>query len=158
MTTNDFDPERDLMIERHLNAPRSAVWRCWSEPELHEKWWAPAPWKTKLHTLDMRAGGAFDSQMLGPDGESFRSQGCFLIVEPGHRIVFTDALSGGYRPNVSPFMTAQFVMTDTPDGGTLYIARVKHADSEARKKHEDMGFQGGWNTCISQLEDLAKAL
>lgn len=158
MTTDDFDPERDLMIERHLNAPRATVWRCWSEPALHEKWYAPAPWKTKVHKLDLRAGGAFDSEMIGPEGQKFRSEGCFLIVEPGHRFVFTDALAAGFRPNAEPFMTVEIIMTDTPDGGTLYIARVKHADPDGRKKHEEMGFEGGWNTCISQLETLAKTL
>lgn len=155
---NEFNPELDLMIERRLSAPRTSVWKAWSTPDLLEQWWAPKPWKTKIHALDMHAGGTFGSEMIGPEGENFRSDGCFLIVETGHRIVFTDAMSGGYRPNASPFMTAEITMTDTPDGGTLYIARVKHADEEARKRHEEMGFEEGWGTCISQLENLAKTL
>ena len=158
MKAETFDPERDLMIERHLDAPRASLWKAWATPDLLEVWFAPAPWTTKVHAFDLQAGGAFDSEMRGPDGESFRSAGCFLAVEPGHRFVFTDALSAGYRPNAAPFMTVEIVMTDTPDGGTLYIAHVKHADAEAREKHEDMGFEIGWNSCISQLEELARTL
>ncbi|MEN0000480.1 MAG: SRPBCC family protein [Pseudomonadota bacterium] len=156
--SDDFNPELDLMIERHLGAARANIWKAWSTPSLLEKWWAPAPWKTKVHTLELATGGAFDSEMIGPEGENFRSEGCFLIVEPAHRIIFTDALSGGFRPNTEPFMTADITMTDTPDGGTFYIARAKHANADARLKHEEMGFEGGWNSCISQLEDLAKTL
>ncbi|MEO1703615.1 MAG: SRPBCC family protein [Pseudomonadota bacterium] len=156
--SDDFNPELDLMIERHLTASRGNVWKAWSKPELMEKWWAPAPWLTKVHRLDLFPGGAFDTEMSGPDGENFRSQGCFLDIHETHRIVFTDALAAGYRPNHQPFMTAEITMTDTPDSGTLYIAHVQHADIEARKKHEEMGFEAGWNSCISQLEEVAKAM
>ena len=156
--TDDFNPDLDLMIERKLSAPRNNVWKAWTTPELMERWWAPRPWQTRIHALDVRPGGAFGSEMIGPDGESFRSEGCFLLVEDHHRIVFTDALARGYRPNPTTFMTASFTMTDTPDGGCLYIARVKHASAETRKQHEDMGFEGGWNTCITQLEELASGL
>ena len=158
MRAEIFDADRDLMIERRLKAPRAALWRCWSEPDLHEQWFVPAPWKTKVHALDMQPGGAFDSEMIGPDGERFRSKGCFVMVETGHRFIFTDALSAGYRPNTPPFMTVAITMTDTPDDGTLYIAHIKHADAAGRAKHEAMGVMDGWNSCISQLESLAGAL
>ena len=158
MATDDFDPQRDLIIERHLNAPRAMLWRCWSEPNLFERWFAPEPVKVRVKALDLSAAGAFVTEMVMPDGNSCINPGCFLAVEPGHRIVFTDALTEGFRPHASPFMTVTIVMTDTPDGGTLYIAHVKPADIEARKKHEEMGFQDGWGTAIRQLETLAQNL
>jgi len=153
-----FDPERDLMIERHLNAPRATVWRCWSEPALLEKWFAPAPVKTRVLALDLTPGGAFTTEMTLPDGTVHASAGCFLAVEPGHRMVSTDALSEGFRPNAEPFITVEIVMTDTPDGGTNYIADVKHADAGARKEHEELGFEDDWSTVIGQLDKLAKEL
>ncbi|MCB1421313.1 MAG: SRPBCC domain-containing protein, partial [Nitratireductor sp.] len=36
-----------LFIERTLAAPRSKVWRCWTEPELLEQWYCPRPWQAR---------------------------------------------------------------------------------------------------------------
>ena len=62
------DPALDLVIERVLRAPRAAVWRCWTEPELFVQWWCPKPWVTELRALELRPGGAFHTTMRGPDG------------------------------------------------------------------------------------------
>jgi len=40
--------------------------------------------------------------------------------------------------------------------GTRYVAKVMHADQASRDRHEEMGFFDGWNTCIDQLEALAR--
>lgn len=154
----DFDPELDLMIERHLNASRSNIWKAWSTPQLLEKWFTPEPVKAKVKALELHPGGSFDLDIVMEDGTVMSSPGCFLIVEDGHRIIFTDALGRNFRPNAKPFMTAEIVMTDTPDGGCNYIVHVRHVDEAGRKQHEEMGFESGWNTTISQLEDLAKTL
>ena len=44
---------RDLEISRLLQAPRAAVWRCWTEPELLKRWFAPAPWTTPEAEIDL---------------------------------------------------------------------------------------------------------
>ncbi len=41
------DP-RDLVITRTLRAPRSALWRAWSDPQLLRQWWCPKPWTTEV--------------------------------------------------------------------------------------------------------------
>ncbi len=85
------------------------------------------------------------------------SAGCYLEVVPHRRLTFTDALGPGYRPNKEPFMTATILFT--PDGsGTRYAAIVRHADPEAKKKHEDMGFFNGWGTALDQLVAYARGL
>jgi uncharacterized protein YndB with AHSA1/START domain len=34
----------ELVLQRTLQAPRMAVWRCWTEPALMEQWFCPKPW------------------------------------------------------------------------------------------------------------------
>ena len=92
-----------------------------------------------------------------PDGTEMPSEGAFLLVEPYRRLVYTDATGPGFRPKDAPFMTADTRLTPT-DEGTLYSAHVMHADAEARKRHEDMGFHDGWGTTFGQLADLAAKL
>lgn len=158
MTTSSGD--LDLVITRTLKAPRDLVWAAWSDPKHLEHWWCPEPWTAEVAQLDLKPGGAFQTIMRGPDGEKFDSPGAFLDVVRGERIVFTSALSEGWRPVADGGlpMTAIISMADDKDGGTLYEARVLHADEAGRKQHEEMGFYEGWGTCIDQLDAVALKL
>ena len=71
--------------------------------------------------IDLRPGGAFNTTMRNPEGEEFPNQGCYLQVIPEEKLVFTDALTAGFRPNEKPFMTALILFEEVP-GGTKYTA------------------------------------
>jgi len=149
---------RDLVISRVLRAPRSALWRAWSDPALLKEWWCPKPWTTQVRDFDLRPGGNFHTFMQGPDGGTSDNPGCFLEVVPQSRLVFTSMLTGGWRPH-KPWLgfTAIITMEDDP-GGSRYVARVMHPDDATRDQHEKMGFFEGWNTAITQLDDFALTL
>ena len=83
--------------------------------------------------------------------------GCILVVEPARRLVWTDGLGLLYRPNAEAFMTAEITM-EAVESGTRYRALVRHKNPEDRKKHEEMGFFQGWDTCLTQLDELASTL
>ena len=72
MTTKD---DRELVLDRLLDAPRRYVWRCWTEPELITRWFAPAPWTTPRAEVDLRPGGASRVVMASPEGDEFPSDG-----------------------------------------------------------------------------------
>ncbi|MEM7444915.1 MAG: SRPBCC family protein [Pseudomonadota bacterium] len=152
-----MDTRYDLTISRLLKAPRRTVWRAWAEPEHFVKWWAPAPVVTTSQEHDLRAGGGFSTTMCLEDGTEHAGHGCFLDVVEHERIVFTDALQAGWRPNKEPFMTAIITLEDHPDG-TTYSALVLHNNEADRQKHADMGFESGWGKAIEQLNQLALQL
>lgn len=152
-----LDPESDLEITRLIPAPRDRVWACWSDPERLRKWWAPKPIMVDSLGFEFRTGGDFSVTMKAPDGTLYPGSGCFLEIEEKSRIVFTDAVSAGWRPAAAPFMSAIITFADE-DGGTRYTAHVLHPTAEARKRHEEMGFADGWGTCIGQLADLAQSI
>jgi uncharacterized protein YndB with AHSA1/START domain len=48
---------------------------------------------------------------------------------------------------------------DNPRAGkTHYAVRVLHRDEAGRKKHEEIGFNLGWNQCLDQLIELVAQL
>jgi len=149
---------RDLLITRLLRAPRSALWRAWSEPDLLRQWWCPKPWTTEVRAFELKPGGAFHTVMHGPAGELSGNPGSFLEVVPHARIVFTSMLTAGWRPG-QPWLgfTAIVTMADEGDG-SRYIARVMHPDEATRERHEKLGFFDGWGTVVTQLDELASAL
>ncbi len=156
MIADRFDPELDLLLERVVPVAPEAVWEAWTVPEQLMQWFTPRPWMTTACDIDLRPGGAFRTVMRSPDGDEFDNTGCYLVVEPGRRLVFTDALGPDFRPKSEPFMTAE-VTIEAVAGGTRYRAIARHADSAAKAKHEEMGFTEGWGTALDQLVDFIQS-
>lgn len=156
-STNDADPDRELVLTRLIGAPRAAVWRCWTEPALLTQWFTPPPWKTVRAALDVRPGGSSLVIMQGPEGEEFPSPGVYLEVIPDEKLVLTDAYTAAWNPSEKPFMTLILTFEDEA-GGTRYTARARHWSIADRKAHEDMGFHDGWGTTTDQLQQLAATL
>ena len=153
----------DLVIDREVDVPVSAVWAGWTRPELIVQWWTPAPWKTVACELDLRPGGLFATTMESPDGERYPSHGCILEVEPERRITWTSVMSADFRPTPPangaddlPF-TATITMEPTASGGTKYRAVARHADEAGARRHEEMGFHEGWGTVFDQLVGLIRS-
>lgn len=151
-----LDPERDLEISRVIKAPRTDVWNAWTRPEQFAKWWIPAPALCRVADMDLRPGGALTT-LISEDGAEFgpHLSACYLEIEAGRRIVFTNALVGGWRPAEQPFITAVITLDDH-DLGTAYRAVVMHKDPETRNTHQELGFYDGWGTVASQLAALVE--
>ncbi len=99
-------PDRELSITRLIDAPRHALYRCWTEPELLKQWFAPLPFTTPLAELDVRPGGAGHIVMRGPDGRRIRqsrrlSRGRAEREARVHRRLYRGVAAVG-----KPFMTA----------------------------------------------------
>ncbi|WP_454848018.1 SRPBCC family protein [Rhizobium binxianense] len=150
------NPNLDLTISRIIKAPRAAVWSAWTEPSSFEQWWIPAPARCRVAEMDLSPGGAFVTEISENGGDFMpHISGCFLAVDEMERIVFTNALVGGWRPAEQPFMTAIITMKDHPEG-TEYVAHAMHKDNADRNMHEELGFFDGWGTVIEQLARLAE--
>lgn len=158
MTTRTIDPDLDLVLQRTIRAPRATVWRAWTDPTLLERWWTPAPTRTRVDRLDVRPGGAFVTRM-SDDGDSFvpHTDSVFLVVEDDRRLVFTNAVDSGWRPATpAPVaITAEIVLGEHPEG-TDYHVTVRHGDPAARAHHEEIGFFDGWGTVTEALAAVAE--
>jgi len=149
----------DLTISRIIKAPRAAIWRAWTDPAAFEKWWIPAPLQCRVVEMDLAPGGAFVTEM-SEDGARFtpHMNACFLAVEPLERIVFTNALVGGWRPGQEHYptpMTAIITLREHAEG-TDYAARAMHRNDADRDLHAEMGFHDGWGAVIGQLADMVE--
>jgi len=151
------NPELDLTISRVIKAPRSAVWSAWTDSAKFAQWWIPAPARCKVLEMDLRPGGSLVTQ-ISENGGPFMPhlRGCFLAIDELERIVFTNALVGGWRPAEQPFMTAIITLEEHPMG-TDYVAHVMHKSNADRNVHEQLGFYDGWGTVAEQLARLVES-
>jgi uncharacterized protein YndB with AHSA1/START domain len=144
---------RDLILTRMIDAPAEKVFRAWTDPELLQQWFVPAPWTISKVETDVRVGGSSLVVMRSPEGAEFPNRGVYLEVVKNKRIVFTDAYTEAWEPSEKPFMTV--IMTfEEVDGKTKYTVRARHWTQADREAHEQMGFHVGWATCADQLAAL----
>lgn len=143
----------ELVIERLMDAPASALWRAYTD-HLNE-WFCPPPWRAELVEMDLRAGGRSSVTMYGPNGEEMPNEGVYLEVIPDRLIVFTDAFTPGWNPAGQPFMVGSFEFEPQGDK-TLLRGRARHWNAETKAQHETMGFMPGWGVMMEQWEAVAK--
>jgi uncharacterized protein YndB with AHSA1/START domain len=147
-----------LVLERTVPLPPEALWRAWTDPTVLPRWFCPRPWRTEDVEIDLRPGGRFATTLVGPDGERSGGVGCFLVVEPPHRLVWTNALGPDFAP-AAPGHELVFTCTLTFEavpGGTRYTARAEHPDAASAERHAKMGFHEGWGVALDQLVDAMR--
>ncbi|MBI4082130.1 MAG: SRPBCC domain-containing protein [Candidatus Lambdaproteobacteria bacterium] len=154
--------DRELVITRTFAAPRSLVFKAWTEPEALMRWWAPKGCITPFCTVDLRPGGSFHYCMRLPEGRDIWGLGVYReIVEP-ERLVYADSfadergnrvlpahygMSVGYPPET--LVTVTFA---EHDGSTTLTLRHSVLDSFPERE----GIRQGWSEMLDRLaEDLA---
>ena len=153
--------DREIVITRVFNAPRELVFKVWTEAEHIAKWWGPQGFTTRVTEMDFRVGGKWRYVMIGPDGTEYPIKGVFREIVPLERIVTSDEFEEGFEKvmnaDLPQGMIATTVFEDLADKTKLTI-RIMHESAEERRKHEEMGVIGGWNSTLDCLDEyLAKA-
>jgi uncharacterized protein YndB with AHSA1/START domain len=146
------EPEdRVLVITRTFDAPRSLVFRVWTEPEHLSRWWGPRDFTVLYYKAEVRPGGAFRFGMRSPEGTEHRAHGVYREVAAPERLVFTTAWEDEEgKPKHETLVTLTFAEQDGKTKLTLRQALFESATS--RDLHE-----GGWSSTLDLLaEYLAK--
>jgi uncharacterized protein YndB with AHSA1/START domain len=151
---NSASESRELVLVRTFDAPASKIYEAWTNPEILKKWFAPLPFTTPEAELDVRVGGENRIVMQDENGNRYPNAGVYLELIPNRKIVVTDAFTGGWKPSGKPFMVAEILLEELPDGKTKYTATARHWTMEDKEAHEKMGFHEGWGQCADQLAAL----
>lgn len=150
---NDDTESHELVLTRVFDAPAAKVYRCWTEPDLIRKWFAPRPFTTPIVETDVRVGGSSYFVMQDEAGNRYPNRGVYLEVVPGRKIVFTDAFTSAWKPSAKPFFVGE-IRFEEENGRTTYTAIARHWTKEDKETHEQMGFHEGWGQCADQLAEL----
>jgi uncharacterized protein YndB with AHSA1/START domain len=84
---------KGVTITRIFDAPRSLVWKAWTDPELLKRWWGPKFFTAPVIKADLRVGGNYLYAMRSPDDKDFWSTGTYREIVPFERIVVTDSFA-----------------------------------------------------------------
>lgn len=81
--------ERTMVIQRLIKAPVTVVWGAWMNAESLPKWWGPDGFSCRTSRIDLRAGGEWVFDMIGPDGTVFPNHHKYGAVIPEARLDYT---------------------------------------------------------------------
>ena len=83
------EAEREIVITRILNAPRSLVYDAWTDPKHIVHWWGPKGFTSTIHEIDVKPGGVWRLTMHGPDGVDYPNKIVFKEVVKPERLVWS---------------------------------------------------------------------
>ena len=81
--------DRVLLFTRVFDAPRSAVFKAWTDPKQLVQWFAPEGFSVAFLEMEVRPGGAWRKCMRSPDGVDYWRHGVYFEVVEPERLVFT---------------------------------------------------------------------
>ncbi|MCB2094780.1 MAG: SRPBCC domain-containing protein [Rhodobacteraceae bacterium] len=88
MTESDVDG-RTMILERVINMPPQTVWSAWWNPETLPLWWGPDGFSCRTKRIDLRHGGDWIFDMIGPDGTVYPNHHRYTRVVPLSEIEYT---------------------------------------------------------------------
>ncbi|MCU0910537.1 MAG: SRPBCC domain-containing protein [Rhodobacteraceae bacterium] len=80
---------RTMVMERVIDAPVAAVWAAWTDPDCLQSWWGPDGFTCRSQRIDLRAGGEWVFDMIGPDGAVYPNHHRYTAMEPEARLAYT---------------------------------------------------------------------
>lgn len=102
MTQNVSVTGERMVVTRVFAAPRTLVWRAWTDPEQVMQWWGPKGFSLSTCRMDVRVGGRFLYGMRVPDGQEFWTGGEYQEVVPSAKLVFLMYFSDANGNKVEP--------------------------------------------------------
>jgi uncharacterized protein YndB with AHSA1/START domain len=138
----------ELVITRLFEAPRSVVFKAWTQPEHMMRWWGPKSYTTPSCEMDVRPGGALRLCMRSSEGKDLWVGGVFREVVEPERLVFTatDEEDPGAETVIS-------VTLEDRQGKTLLTMHQTFARRETAR-----GAKEGWTSSLERLTELLGAL
>ncbi|MBJ6133892.1 SRPBCC domain-containing protein [Ochrobactrum sp. Q0168] len=81
--------ERTMVLQKVIRAPRTVVWKAWMNPETLPLWWGPEGFSCRTKRIDLRQGGEWVFDMIGPDGTVYPNHHRYCEIKPEERLGYT---------------------------------------------------------------------
>jgi len=141
----------ELRLTRVFDAPRSLVFRAWTDPEHLARWWGPHGWTNPRCEFDARPGGAIFVEMSGPDGTRHPMGGTVREVTAPERLVFSCGVlleDGSFH-----FEVLNTVTFSESDGKTTVSLHAQVVNAQPGYEQFWKGASTGWRQSLEKLED-----
>ena len=148
--------DTDVVIVRGFDAPRTLVWRAFTEPQLVKKWMmGPPGWTLSICEIDARVGGKFRNVFTQPGQPGFEVRGIFREVKAPERWVHTEEYAAAGAPETTGGEEpAVETMVLTEKAGNTTLTMTMHFPSKAARDAAGAGMAAGMEETYRRLDDL----
>jgi uncharacterized protein YndB with AHSA1/START domain len=156
---NQSPNESEVLIERNFDAPRTLLFKVWTDPFHLARWWTPYGFKATVKKMEVREGGVFHIELQSPDGQRFPAKAIFQKIIPPESIVLLgdagaeDACGAGLPPNA--VITISF--TENRGQTTLRLHTLFKA-SAMKQAAAEAGYYSGWDSALGALQQYLDSI
>lgn len=147
---------QELILTRIYGAPRSLVFKAWTDARHMARWWGPRGFTNPVCEVDVCPGGLIRIDMRGPDGTTYPMKGVFQEIRELERLVFTStALEDEHgKPLLEILNTVTFDDFKGITKLTLH-ARLVTKDFKLTPQVDAAlsGMEQGWSESLYRLAD-----
>jgi uncharacterized protein YndB with AHSA1/START domain len=152
-TTFTTPTDRELVITRVVDAPRTLVWDVWTSPEHLPQWLlGPEGWTMPVCEIDLRPGGAWRWRWRREDGCQMEMHGIYKEIAPPERLVSTEAWGGDWPETVNTLLLTE------ENGRTTITQRILYPSKEARDAALQTGMKDGVTVSFDRLARYLRSL
>ena len=143
--------DREIVMTRVFDAPRSLVFEAFTKPELVRQWLlGPEGWSMPVCEIDLRVGGKYRYVWRHVKGHEMGMGGVFREIVPPERIVSTEKFDEAWYPGEA---VGTVVLTEQ-GGKTTLTQTVEYQSREAREAILKSPMESGVAAGYDRLAEL----
>jgi uncharacterized protein YndB with AHSA1/START domain len=151
--TIETPSERELVMSRVFDAPRTLVFEAFTSTEHVPQWMlGPGGWTMTACEIDLRPGGSWRFAWRSTDGTAMELSGEYQVIDPPGRIVQTESWGEDWPE------TLNTLQLEEKDGRTTMTQTVAYPSEEARDAALRSGMDEGASLSFQRLADYLARL
>ena len=151
-TTFTTPSDRELLITRVFDAPRTLVFEAWTRPEHLPHWMlGPSGWTMPVCEIDLRPGGAWRFVWRRADGTEMDMRGTYQEIAPPEKLVSTESWGAPWPDTLNTLTLSE------TEGRTTVRERVRYASKETRDAAIGTGMKDGVSESFDRLAEYLRA-
>jgi uncharacterized protein YndB with AHSA1/START domain len=151
-------------VERHIEAPRSAVYAALLDAEDVQRWMVPDGMTSEVHHFDGREGGTWRISLTydEPTGTGKTSshtdthRGTFVRLVPGTEVVQVVEFETD-DPSLQGPMTITYSLADAAGGGTHLVGTHEGLPESVSEADNELGWSISLGKLAALVEERARA-
>jgi uncharacterized protein YndB with AHSA1/START domain len=126
----DWALDREIVLGRVIDAPRSLVYAAWTDPDQIQQWFGPEGLAIETKEIDLKPGGVWRFDMVAPDGTRYTNRMVFLRMDAP---AFIEVEHGSDQDNDPGRFRMLVTFDEQSDGKTVLTLRQMHPSRERRE-------------------------
>jgi uncharacterized protein YndB with AHSA1/START domain len=141
--------DREILIERVIDAPRDLVFETITRPSLIPSWWGPRRMATLVDKMDVKPGGAWRYVQYDAECKEYAFNGTYREVVAPSRLVYTFEFEGMPGHGLTETVTLE-----QKDGKTVVRTRDASDSTQDRDGMLQMGMEAGAKETSERFAEL----